>query len=236
MCGPTIYLPPSRYVMPVLAPASYPLEPVQKRAKFSAFDNLSGITAGLSRSASRLLRRYGDAPAGAALTTGTVYRESSLFLPRNSLFFELFSLLIFLGNCAKKRCNTAASCSTSVAQRPENAKFPVKFPVSREFAWRRVRSALRRQPVFSQQNQVLLESSIFHSECGQRISPTDNLRSVGENLILRMDQTRAEACSVGSKPLVTSRLARSTGHIDAPYKTCRPVGSMSAVPETRRIS
>jgi hypothetical protein len=28
----------------------------------------------------------------------------------------------------------------------KNAKFPVKFPVSREFAWRRVRSALRRQP------------------------------------------------------------------------------------------
>jgi heme-degrading monooxygenase HmoA len=26
------------------------------------------------------------------------------------------------------------------------AKFPVKFPVSREFLWRRVRSALRRQP------------------------------------------------------------------------------------------
>jgi hypothetical protein len=25
-------------------------------------------------------------------------------------------------------------------------KFPVKFPVSREFGWRRVRSALRRQP------------------------------------------------------------------------------------------
>jgi len=29
---------------------------------------------------------------------------------------------------------------------PEIAKFPVKFPVSREFAWRPVRSALRRQP------------------------------------------------------------------------------------------
>jgi hypothetical protein len=29
---------------------------------------------------------------------------------------------------------------------PKKANFPVKFPVSREFAWRRVRSALRRQP------------------------------------------------------------------------------------------
>ena len=36
---------------------------------------------------------------------------------------------------------------TKVAHRgAENSKFPVKFPVSREFAWRRVRSALRRQP------------------------------------------------------------------------------------------
>jgi hypothetical protein len=30
--------------------------------------------------------------------------------------------------------------------KPKNAIFPVKFPVSREIRWRRVRSALRRQP------------------------------------------------------------------------------------------
>jgi hypothetical protein len=29
---------------------------------------------------------------------------------------------------------------------PETAEFPVKFPVSREFAWRLVRIPLRRQP------------------------------------------------------------------------------------------
>jgi hypothetical protein len=29
---------------------------------------------------------------------------------------------------------------------PEIAEFPVKFPVSREFAWRQARSTLRRQP------------------------------------------------------------------------------------------
>ena len=33
-----------------------------------------------------------------------------------------------------------------VSQTPGITNFPVKFPVSREFAWRRVRSALRRQP------------------------------------------------------------------------------------------
>ena len=32
------------------------------------------------------------------------------------------------------------------ASDPKIAIFPVKFPVSREFAWRPVRSALRRQP------------------------------------------------------------------------------------------
>src|SRR3954470_19637602 len=40
----------------------------------------------------------------------------------------------------------AVSCVEPGAQGPRIAKFPVKFPVSREFAWRRVRSALRRQP------------------------------------------------------------------------------------------
>jgi hypothetical protein len=51
-----------------------------------------------------------------------------------------------LGNYAISRCNTAISCYEIGSQSPKNAKFPVKFPVSREFAWRRVRSALRRQP------------------------------------------------------------------------------------------
>ena len=32
------------------------------------------------------------------------------------------------------------------------ASFPVKFPVSREFAWRQVRSALRRQPAAAAEN------------------------------------------------------------------------------------
>ena len=41
----------------------------------------------------------------------------------------------------------STSPSASIPPRsPEIAKFPVKFPVSREFSWRRVRSALRRQP------------------------------------------------------------------------------------------
>jgi hypothetical protein len=71
---------------------------------------------------------------------------NSLLPLTNSLLFEIFSLLICTGNCAKNRCGTAVSCSKIVSGSPEIAVFPVKFPVSREFAWRRVRSALRRQP------------------------------------------------------------------------------------------
>ena len=50
---------------------------------------------------------------------------------------------------AEKSCGKAVSCSNIVALRPEIVIFPVKFPVCREFGWRPVRSALRRQPEFS---------------------------------------------------------------------------------------
>jgi hypothetical protein len=71
---------------------------------------------------------------------------NSLIPAKNSLFLEIFSLLICVGNCAKSDCGAAVSCYEIGPGSPEIAKFPVKFPVSREFAWRRVRSALRRQP------------------------------------------------------------------------------------------
>src|SRR5271163_1339274 len=46
----------------------------------------------------------------------------------------------------KSHCSSAIFLFEIGLQRPEFTVFPVKFPVSREFAWRRVRSALRRQP------------------------------------------------------------------------------------------
>jgi hypothetical protein len=57
-----------------------------------------------------------------------------------------FSLLIFTGNCSRSDSSTAVSRHGIRAWNPKNAKFPVKFPVSREFARRLERSALRRQP------------------------------------------------------------------------------------------
>src|SRR5258707_991613 len=78
--------------------------------------------------------------------TLTKPRLNSLFLRNNSLILKIFSLLICVGNCARSRCRRAVSCYGIPPQTPKIAIFPVKFPVSREFAWRPVRSALRRQP------------------------------------------------------------------------------------------
>jgi hypothetical protein len=46
----------------------------------------------------------------------------------------------------RSRCSTVVSCYEISLRSRKNAKFPVKFPVSREFTWRTARSALRRQP------------------------------------------------------------------------------------------
>ena len=70
----------------------------------------------------------------------------SLIPTKNSLFFEIVSLLICVGNCARSHCGAAVSSHAIGARSLKIARFPVKFPVSREFAWRRERSALRRQP------------------------------------------------------------------------------------------
>jgi hypothetical protein len=72
--------------------------------------------------------------------------RNSLILKKSSLFPEILSLLICVGNFAKSRCSAAISLSGLASQTLKIAKFPVKFPVSRELARRRVRSALRRQP------------------------------------------------------------------------------------------
>src|SRR5258708_26520711 len=71
---------------------------------------------------------------------------NSLLRRKNSLFLGLFSLFIRVGKCSRSDCGTAVSGSEIVSRTPKIANFPVKFPVSREFAWRRVRSALHRQP------------------------------------------------------------------------------------------
>jgi hypothetical protein len=71
---------------------------------------------------------------------------NSLIPFRNSLLFKIFSLLICVGNFTRSRCGTAVYRYRIGPGVVEIAKFPVKFPVSREFLRRRVRSALRRQP------------------------------------------------------------------------------------------
>jgi hypothetical protein len=72
--------------------------------------------------------------------------KNSLLLDQNSLFFEIISLFARVGNCSISDCSTVVSCAKTVAKCLKIAKFPVKFPDSRESPWRRARSALRRQP------------------------------------------------------------------------------------------
>ena len=92
-------------------------------------------------------------------------RQNSLFPELISLFLKMLSLLIFVGNFTKEYCSAAVSCSEMRSWGSEIAKFPVKFPVSREFAWRQVRSALRRQPGSCSYNlKHFLIFRRFHSE------------------------------------------------------------------------
>jgi len=58
----------------------------------------------------------------------------SLLPFKHSLLREILSLLIWVGNCSRSGCSTAVSCSGSGSQSLRIAKFPVKFPVIREFA------------------------------------------------------------------------------------------------------
>ena len=100
-----------------------------------------------SGSLNRRTRKFGN--CGRPVKIAEKFRNgclNSLFLRNNSLILKIFSLLICVGNCSRSGCSAAVSWHVIVSLSPRIAKFPVKFPVSREFAWRRVRSALRRQP------------------------------------------------------------------------------------------
>ncbi len=82
--------------------------------------------------------------AGSPLFAG-YYQKKSLLSDKNSPIFKIFSPLIRMGNWQRKPCGTVVYCSTSIS----GCLKLEKLPVSREFPWRRVRSALGRQPVSS---------------------------------------------------------------------------------------
>jgi hypothetical protein len=102
----------------------------------------------------------------------------SLLRFRNSLFVRIVSLLVCVGNCRRSACSTEVSCSETDPHRPKTAKFPVKFPVTRETAWRQVRSALRRQggslvrtATFRLTERLSLGRSAVQPLCGTVIEP-----------------------------------------------------------------
>ena len=86
---------------------------------------------------------------------------NSLFLRNNSLILKISSLLTCVGNSLRSACCTAVSCYEIGSHSPRIAK----FPVSREFVWRRVRSALRRQPTTRstrRSRRAPVETAAFH--------------------------------------------------------------------------
>ena len=106
--------------------------------------------------------------------------QISLFLPENSLFFKIFSLFICVGNCSRSGCSTAVSCYEIGSQSPRIAKFPVKFPVSRELPTgdRFVSDCAHHHPVFP--NRANRRQSEIGRFCGDfRRSHSGFLVSVG---------------------------------------------------------
>jgi hypothetical protein len=69
----------------------------------------------------------------ATSTRGPNFRLRSLLHPENSLIFECLSLLPNAGKSTKSACSTAFRRSRHVSRIPKSTKFPVKFPVCREF-------------------------------------------------------------------------------------------------------
>jgi hypothetical protein len=65
---------------------------------------------------------------------GRLAARRSVFWKYQSLFIEKISLFLFLGNLRKNPDEPLEICSGSAAKAVNFAKFPVKFPVSRE--WR----------------------------------------------------------------------------------------------------
>jgi CheY-like chemotaxis protein len=64
----------------------------------------------------------------------------------DALFTDIYLKTAVLGGYEVAHQAIKLRLNLRVLYTTKNAKFPVKFPVSREFAWRRVRSTLRRQP------------------------------------------------------------------------------------------
>jgi hypothetical protein len=58
--------------------------------------------------------------------------RNSLLALKNSLFFKIFSLLIFAGNLPGNRCGTGVFRTDIASKSPKMVKFPVNFPDSRE--------------------------------------------------------------------------------------------------------
>ena len=72
--------------------------------------------------------------SGFCLGAGVIQLCKSVFLAYQSLLSVKISLFLIVGNLAKNLDDQVEICSASACIPVDSAKFPVKFPVSRE--WR----------------------------------------------------------------------------------------------------
>jgi hypothetical protein len=116
------------------------------RRPFGVISFETAISSILATLRQLMMNKPKASPAEGKAAIETKTTVNSLFSQIDSLFLEVFSLLTCVGNCSRSACSIETHYAETGSRSPKIAKFPVKFPVSREFAWRPVRSALRRQP------------------------------------------------------------------------------------------
>jgi hypothetical protein len=116
---------------------------------------------------------------------------------------KYFSLLIRVGNYARSGCGTAAYGFKGPSRSPEIAKFPVKFPVSREFARRQARSALRRQPA----SHSTQDSTVENAESARQLRLFVSLCSV--SILQNSTICGAKSAKVSGEYLKYSRFAET---------------------------
>jgi hypothetical protein len=122
-----------------------------------------------------------------------------------------------VGNYARSRCSTAVYYSEIASVSLKIAKFPVKFPVSREFVWRLVRSALPRQPGSPKAGDFSFSNGIN----GRRWWAFANWRAVLQSP--NLNTSRAKLPKVSGEYLKYSRFRETAAGDRVRSKHCVPV-------------
>src|ERR1700676_1856909 len=140
---------------------------------------------------------YGD-PGDRA--PNPIFREHSLLPAKKSLFPEIFSLLVCVGNFTRSRCGTAVSRNEIRFRGTKIAKFPVNFPVSRELPTgdRFVSDCAHHHPVFPNRgNRLRSKRGRF---CGDPVTYFQGFRSLPRLTVSPLDFWSPVSASKNSVP------------------------------------